>query len=103
VLSDLGVGLGTTLQVAEEEAGEVSMHTLLTADKLVREGKSGDEPSLLHPEDGRKGAGEEDALDSHRCHQMLSECRLIHLRATPPCACCKELSRWRRRHTRARV
>ena len=29
-------GVETTLQVAEEEAGEVSVHTLITADKFVQ-------------------------------------------------------------------
>ena len=69
-----GLGVGMTLQVAEEEAGEVGVHTLITADKFIRQGKSRHEPSLLHPEDGHEGAGEEDALDSCKCHQMLSEC-----------------------------
>ena len=70
-----GLRVGTTLQLAEEEAGKVGVHTLITADKFVRQGKSRHEPSLLlHPEDGREGAGEEDALDSRKCHQTLSEC-----------------------------
>jgi hypothetical protein len=75
VLNNLGVG--TAHQVAEEEAGEVSVHTLVTDDKFVRESKSGHEPSFLHPEDGREGAREEDALDSRKCQQTLSECWLL--------------------------
>ena len=59
-----GLRVGMTLQVAEEEAGKVGVHTLIMADKFIWQGKSRHEPSLLHPEDGHEGAGEEDALNS---------------------------------------
>jgi len=49
--------------VGEEEAGEVRVHAFVAGDELVGEGETGHETTLLEPEDGGKGTGEEDTLD----------------------------------------
>lgn len=65
------------LEVGEEQAGEVGVHALVTADQLVREGETRHEPTLLEPEDGREGAGEEDTLDGGEGNKTFSERGLL--------------------------
>lgn len=66
-----------TAEMAEEEACEVGVHTLITADELVAEGEARHEPSLLEPEDGSEGPGEENALDGGERDEALSERRTL--------------------------
>ena len=51
---DLGDGIGvrSSLEVREQETGEIGVKTLITGDELVGEGQSRHETSLLEPEDG---------------------------------------------------
>lgn len=70
------------LEVGEEKAGKVGVQTLVTGDELVGEGKTGHETALLEPEDGGKGAREEDTLNGGKGHQALSEGRVFVL--NPP-------------------
>jgi hypothetical protein len=75
VLNDLLVG--TTLEVGVEKAGEVGVKTLVTRDKLVGEGQARHETTLLQPENGGKGAAEEDALDGGKSNETLGKRRLL--------------------------
>lgn len=43
---------GAVVEEREEQAGKVGVHTLVTRDELVGEGKTGHETTLLQPEDG---------------------------------------------------
>ena len=61
------------LEVAEEEAGEVGVKTLVTGDELVGESETGHETTLLEPEDGGEGAGEEDTFDGGKGHETFGE------------------------------
>ena len=65
------------LQVAEQEASEVGVHTLITADELVGEGETGHQTTLLQPEDGREGTGEEDTLDGGEGDQTFAKGRVL--------------------------
>jgi hypothetical protein len=75
VLNDLLVG--TTLEVGVEKAGKVGVKTLVTRDKLVGEGQARHETTLLQPENGGKGAAEEDALDGGKSNETLGKRRLL--------------------------
>ena len=68
---------GLVLEVRVEEAGEVGVHTLVTRDELVGEGKTGHETTLLEPEDGSEGAREEDTLDGGESNQAAAKCRVL--------------------------
>ena len=57
----------------EEQAREVGMHTFVTADELIREGKSRHEAALLDPEYCRERAREEDALYGRESDKSLSK------------------------------
>ena len=57
----------------EEEAGKVSVETLIPRDEFVAEGEAGHEAALLQPEDGREAAREEDALDGGESDDALGE------------------------------
>ena len=67
----------TSLHVAEEQASEVGVHTLITADQLVREGQTRHETTLLEPEDRGKGAGEENTLNGSEGNKTLSKSRTL--------------------------
>lgn len=56
-----------------KKAGKITMKTLITRDELVRESKTGHEAALLKPEDGAKGAGEENALYGGKGDKALSK------------------------------
>ena len=56
-----------------EETRKVGVHTLVTADQLIRESQTGHETTLLEPKDGSEGAGEEDTLDGRKGNETLSE------------------------------
>ena len=43
---------GLVLELGEEQASKVGVHTLVTGDELVGEGQTGHETALLQPEDG---------------------------------------------------
>ena len=64
-------------QVAEEDTGKVGVHTLVTADELIRKSKTGHQAALLQPEDGRKGAREENTLDSGKGNKTFSKSRTL--------------------------
>lgn len=66
-------------QVLEEQAGKVSVETLVTRDELVGEGESRHETTLLEPEDGGEGTREEDTLNSGEGDEALGECGLLVL------------------------
>nr|CAD1826466.1 unnamed protein product [Ananas comosus var. bracteatus] len=55
-----------------EEASEVAVEALVAGDELVGEGEPGHEATLLEPEDGSAGAGEE-ALDAGEGDEALGE------------------------------
>lgn len=63
--------------MAEEQASEVGVHTLITADQLVREGQTRHETTLLEPEDRGKGAGEENTLNGSEGNKTLSKSRTL--------------------------
>jgi hypothetical protein len=71
------VGVGATLQVAEEQAGKVCVHALVARDKLIGEGEAGHETTFLEPEDWRKRAWEEDTLNGGERDQALAERALL--------------------------
>ena len=71
------IGVGTTLEVAEEQAGEVGVHTLVTTDEFVQKCQARHQAPLLEPEDGRERPREEDSLDGGKGYQALSEGRLL--------------------------
>jgi hypothetical protein len=52
-----------TLEVTEEQTREVGVHALVTADELVREGKTRHQAALLQPENGCERAREKYTLD----------------------------------------
>lgn len=64
---------GTTLEVRVEEAGKVSVKTLITRDELVGEGQTGHETTLLEPEDRGEGTTEEDTLNSSESNETLGK------------------------------
>lgn len=71
-------GMGAALQVAEEETGEVGVHTLIAGDEFVGESETRHKPTLLEPENGCKRTREEDTLDGGECNQSLAEaCMLV--------------------------
>lgn len=70
---------GAIVEVREKQAGKVSVETLVTRDKLVGEGETGHQTTLLEPEDGGKGSREEDTLDSSEGNETRSESRLLVL------------------------
>lgn len=72
-----GIGAGLRLDVREQQASEVGMHTLVTRDELVRESETGHEATLLQPEDGSEGSTEEDTLDSRKSDQARCEGRVL--------------------------
>lgn len=66
-------------KVREEEAGEVSVETLVAGNELVREGKASHEATLLKPENGREGAREENTLNGSEGNETLGEGRILVL------------------------
>jgi hypothetical protein len=85
-----------TLEVGEEEAGEIGVETFVAGDELVLKGtkvstrkrrgkqektngesKSGHETTLLEPEDGGEGAREEDTLNGSEGDKALTENRAV--------------------------
>ena len=81
------------LKMQEEETHEVGVLTLLMADGLVIEGEARYKTMLLEPEDGRKGAGEENTLDSGESDKMLCE-RRFHIRDPVECPVGLLLDTW---------
>jgi len=77
VLHDLLAG--AVVEVGEQQASEVGVQTLITRDQLVGEGETWHQTTLLQPEDGSKGAREEDALHSGEGNKTLSESGLLVL------------------------
>ena len=69
--------VGLVLEMREEEAGEVGVHALVTGDEFVGEGEAGHQSTLLQPEDGSKGAGEEDALHSGEGDEAACKGRVL--------------------------
>ena len=67
------LGVGPPPEVTEQETSEVGVHTLITADQFVGEGKTGHETALLQPEDGSEGPGEEDTLDRGEGDETFAE------------------------------
>lgn len=61
------------MELAEEQAGKLGVHTLVTADELVGEGKAGHKTTLLKPEDSTEGTGEEDTLNGGKTHEALGK------------------------------
>ena len=61
----------------EQEAGEVGVHALVTADELVGEGQARHKAALLQPEDSSEGAREEDTLDGSKSDEALGESRPV--------------------------
>ena len=50
--------------MAEQQASKVGMHAFIAADELIGERQAGHEAPLFEPEDGSKGPGKEDTLNS---------------------------------------
>lgn len=67
------VRMGTTPHKTEEQASEVGVHTLITTDEFIGEGKTRHKPTLLEPEDGGEGTREENALDSGKGDKTFGE------------------------------
>jgi len=61
-----------------QKAGKVSVHSFVTRDEFVREGKTGHKSTLLDPEDGTERAGEEDTFDGSEGNKTLGK-RIIRL------------------------
>jgi len=70
-----GIGVRPLPEMTEEQAGKVGMHTLVSGDELVGKGETGHEATLLEPEDGSKGAREEDTLDGSECDESFTKSR----------------------------
>lgn len=70
------LGAGAVVKVREQQAGEVSVHALVTRDQLVGEGQARHQATLLEPEDRGKGTREEDTLNASEGNQTLSEGRV---------------------------
>jgi hypothetical protein len=70
-----GVRTRAFTEVTEEETGEIGVHAFVTGDELVGKGETGHGTALFEPNDGGKGAGEEDALDGGEGDQSFTECR----------------------------
>jgi hypothetical protein len=68
------VGMRTSSEVAEQETSKVGMHSLVTADKLVGEGKTRHKTPFLEPKDGSERAREEDAFDSGESNETFCKC-----------------------------
>jgi hypothetical protein len=66
-------------EMGEEEAGEVSVETLVTGNELVGEGQASHEATLLEPENGGEGTGEEDTLNGSEGNETLSESGILIL------------------------
>ena len=49
------------------------MHALVAGDEFIGEGEAGHETAFLEPEDGGKGAAEEDAFDGGEGDEALRE------------------------------
>ena len=64
-------------QLLEEKACKVTVHTLITRDELIREGKTGHETTLLEPENGTERTGEEDTLHGGERDETLRERSLV--------------------------
>jgi hypothetical protein len=56
-----------------QKAGKVAVQALITGDELVGEGEARHEATLLQPEHGTEGAGEEDALHAGKGNEALIE------------------------------
>ena len=69
-----GFYAGTVVEVRKEKAGKVSVHTLITRDEFVGEGKSWHEATLLKPEDRGESTGEEDTLNGGERNKAEGEC-----------------------------
>ena len=65
------------LELVVEQARKVAVHALVARDELVGKREPGHEPALLEPEDGAKGAREEDALDDRKGHEALGKARRL--------------------------
>ena len=74
-----GIRVRTVLEVTEdsEQTGKIGVHTLVTADELVRECQARHQASLLEPEYRCKGAREKDSLNGGEGYQTFSESRLL--------------------------
>lgn len=60
-------------KVGEEEAGEVSVETLIAGDEFVGESQASHETTLLEPENRGERAGEEDTLNGSEGNQALGK------------------------------
>lgn len=60
-------------EVRVEQTGKVGVETFVTRDELVAEGQARHQATLLEPEDGRKRAREEDALDRSKGNETLGK------------------------------
>jgi len=63
--------------VLVQQAGEISVHALVTADQLVREGQAWHKTSFFEPEDGAETSGEEDALDAGKSDESLGKSAVL--------------------------
>jgi len=61
------------LEVREEQASKVGVHSLVTGDELIGEGKTWHEATLLEPEDGSKGTGEENTLNGSKGNETAGK------------------------------
>lgn len=64
---------GTALEVRVEEAGKVSVKTLVTRDELIREGQTRHETTLLEPEYRGEGTTEEDTFNGSESNETLGK------------------------------
>ena len=67
------LGVGSPPEMTEQEASEVRVHTLVTTNQLVGEGKTGHESTFLQPEDGSERSREEDTLDGGEGNKTFAE------------------------------
>lgn len=73
---DICVG-GWVLQLAEEQAGEVRVETLITGNELVGECEARHESTLLQPEDGSERTAEEDTFNSSKGNDTVGKGRFL--------------------------
>lgn len=67
------------LKMGEEEACKVSVKAFITGDEFVGESESSHETTLLKPEDGGEGSGEENTFNGGESDETLSKSRILVL------------------------
>ena len=66
-----------THDLTVQEAGKVSMQTLVTGNELITQGQTRHQATLLEPEDSTEGPAKEDPLDSSKGEEAGGDSRLL--------------------------